>query len=556
MCLKEDCVRYGSTCEREFRKKVLTGFSYYKNYQRRKGELFDTLYVPSSFLKNNRLCLWVGTPQKRDGFREGHDFLLPYFVHEGGFASRRKVRKTLVFSENIETISDSDQNMQRLYRNGLLAHLHLVSGAENANANPGPPHVIKLNLQKASEAVNEMRCRGDADQYLRTWNESNANSVLKWLQSHSFREGQILSTALCEYIAYTIKSAIFKFSREKEEAEKDAKNNLPSQKSATQPPDSTDLWTVIQKWSENAHTELKEELEAARHGRVWASLIWWKLPLRSDEVNMYLTELLERHWLVNTEKELIWICGRLEQAKTAPLSYSDSGSPLFASWKEFPSASGSALKDKTLISTKLPDLSEVRRTLATTTIPPLAAQAQSLIVHAGSKTFFTGALAMLVYVSPPLTSFSTLSEAGAIAALGLAFSSYSLQKKWGAAKSTWLEIVRERGRQNLNDIEKWLGDIVKSPSANQRTDPPMSHMPSNEVLRRQEMAWKALIRAQREFGILRRANEQAFIDNQRGKNLKGTNDPVASDAAAAVVTTPKSDQQMDGSEPTVSYYHI
>ena len=100
-----------------------------------------------------------------------------------------------------------------------------------------------------------------------------------------------------------------------------------------------------------------------------------------------------------------------------------------------------------------------RMALLQTTIPPLQALAQRLVLTTLSTTSLSSALATLLYVSSASTS---VFEAGAVAALGLVLSLRHMQKLWEGARSVWESRLREDGRTTLKSTEEGDSAVIRA----------------------------------------------------------------------------------------------
>ena len=423
-----------------------------------------TLKIPSPFLYNNHLEIYVGLSANADVPGDATGFLTPTFQAGRDEMNKFQVRvhKTLLASDDlnfVRNVSIRTLGYPRAHRTGAIECLFTEAGDEGLDMSIPSDRFLKGSLTKADKALSAMRePSGDPDIFTRAWTSSDFNRVLHWLRFNTSNHGLTPPIVHSEWISRLLGNATSQIRK--------ATKGAITHRDIDEIDDAQQFQTALQTWSENAHGELRDRLEPARLGSMWKSLTWWKLPLRSDDVTMCLTGILERSWLVNAEKELIWLGGRLEQAGLSASRTTSAGlsseSPSAATITNGRPAPGGALSSSAMIPHSIPSLSEARRNLVMTSIAPLAAQAQAFVLNAGSITFFTSALATLVYLSPPLTSLSTLFEAGAIAAFGLAYSSYRLQIQWEAARSTWLTSVQQHGRDTLRNVEEWLGQISKT----------------------------------------------------------------------------------------------
>ncbi|KAF2455486.1 hypothetical protein BDY21DRAFT_324005 [Lineolata rhizophorae] len=223
-------------------------------------------------------------------------------------------------------------------------------------------------------------------------------------------------------------------------------------------------------WAESAHTELRDKLDLAFAGSHWRKLAWWKLFWRADDVAMVCEDVLERRWLVDAEKDVVFIAGRMQEAgffkpeayRVAALAFNVD---IPGVDKPAPNAVMSAPDDadgRPLLPQTRPwplQIPLARSHLSASSIPPLQALAQRLVLETLSTSGLTAALSALMYIS--LAPGVSLLEAGAVGALGLTWSLRRMQRVWEGARERWGEEVREEGRRAIKDAEERVARVVK-----------------------------------------------------------------------------------------------
>lgn len=258
-------------------------------------------------------------------------------------------------------------------------------------------------------------------------------------------------------------------------------------------------------WSEKAHTELRDSLDAAFAGPHWAALSWWKLFWRVDDVSGIASDMMNSRFLQASEDDLIYLAGKIEASGvfTQPPSQSSSsleksgasqvqqsGTHGGASWAYREVATEKTLEQQAIL--ELPNkgkntgdvlpaspttapldgpiavpaikpspwplhIAITRRHLSASTIPRLQALAQSLVAQTIATSFFSSAFAGLIYA----TNLSVgLYEAGAVAALGTVLSMGRMQKRWEGVRKWWMGEVREEGRRALISSEGAMRDVL------------------------------------------------------------------------------------------------
>lgn len=336
-----------------------------------------------------------------------------------------------------------------------------------------------INIATAAEGLDAIRTSvANSTTYERNWFASNLPNLTEWLL-HDLRPTdpikpaqRVLISSLLDDVEATIT---------KEDAQQ-----LALLSSTTTPEQlGAEMITHLEQWAEKSHRELRDSLDETFAGKNWRKLAWWKLFWRVDDVSMITEEVIARRWLVSAEKDAVYLAGRMKQAgypdevrnlpvevPVEPLNAhtSASAAPLinvtstdattFATSTDIPALLDGPKELSTIVSksTPWPDLiSQTRNMLLATSLPPLQALAQRLILTTFSTTSLSAALSALLYVS---VSTVSLFEASSLAALGLTFSLGRMQKLWEGARATWQLEVREEGRQALKRTESVVRTIV------------------------------------------------------------------------------------------------
>ena len=329
------------------------------------------------------------------------------------------------------------------------------------HATQGP---VFLNIGRAKAALVSFRkSLTDATKYGHGWLESGIPSAFDWLakglDSQRLRMKPVVAS-LIELLVERVEASIAAEQQQRE-------YNLASSAVTDSVRHRLDARVGI--WSARGHVELRDQLDIAFQTKNWGRLAWWKLLWHIDDVSNIADDVLQRSWLVNAEKEIIWVVGRIQEAglinttaeqhknfrRTSTLAYPSLGSlpppPSLPSLGKS-SFSNRAEKRPFVPSNPWPQqISIARDILSSSTIPSLQAYSQRLLLQALSTTVISSMLSSLIYVSFPTTS---IFEAGAIAAFGFMFSLRRLQTKWETTKKFWQGEVREEGRKVLNEVEE------------------------------------------------------------------------------------------------------
>ncbi|KAI9889203.1 MAG: hypothetical protein M1814_005719 [Vezdaea aestivalis] len=206
---------------------------------------------------------------------------------------------------------------------------------------------------------------------------------------------------------------------------------------------------AVSQWAESAHRDLRDGLDTAFAEKEWNRLAWWKLWWKVDDVDSTVAEVLQRQWLANAEKELIWTCGQLGNSWEIRYSTTLAQGGL------------DAREDFLPRQTWLHSIEQARNTLISVTAPSLQSHAQSLLLQSFSTISGSIALSALVFVS---WQSGTGLEAGAIATLGLSIALKRLQKEWESARRTWEETIRRQAKQTLKQTEAALRNRIEQTS--------------------------------------------------------------------------------------------
>ena len=446
--------------------------------------LMRTLTIPATTLHTHNLEILIQAIPSIDqaSVRPLHTYLIPGLEVASSAAARysvirHPVHKALIYGEGLRNLATygnivSAQNEEKDMVKGTInrAWTNLQSAYD-------PDTVVPINVECAEAAIRTFReSLTNSVEYEHAWFDSGLPPLSGW-----FFEGTI-SAAFKPTVRRLIASLLSDTENRilAEEAER-----LQQLKSSEIPSSTrSNLSRLLSAWSENAHTELRDQLDLAFDSHAWRKLAWWKLLWRVDDVAMLAAEILNRSWLVSAEKELIWIAGRVVQAGLHEVQ--QSGSPRVESGQKADreplqmhqaaifSASVPEPFVKSLFPTAAvlePELSltanrkpypqtiaQARQVLSVTTTPSLQAVAQGLLAGSLSLTFLTSSISALMYLSISTTS---IYESGTIAALGLVYSLRRLQKRWEEVRASWKQGLREQGRLVLRMLEKHWKDIIE-----------------------------------------------------------------------------------------------
>lgn len=298
-------------------------------------------------------------------------------------------------------------------------------------------------------------------EYETLWFKSNIPAIAEWVKAGVLsNDAGTTKTPVRNLIASVLQNTVAAV----QEAEAAGLSAALASKVATST--ASNLNECLADWAQSAHEELQDQLDVAFASRKWRKLGWWKLFWLVDDVGMLSSEMIAQRFLPETERDIIYLAGRIREAgitEDVPGQLAYPG-PLLA---PPPSEHGSPLQAPTPeLEGKWPThIPFTRNYLLEETVPALQALAQKLVIQSLSTSTLTTSLAVLAYLS----SFSAY-EAGAVAALGLAWSLRRLQTKWETARSYWEGEVREEGRKAVRAAEASVAEVLDKAKSSQGND--------------------------------------------------------------------------------------
>ncbi|MCJ1434274.1 hypothetical protein MMC27_003641 [Xylographa pallens] len=435
--------------------------------------LLRTLSIPSAILERHRIEILIhgfGNRQNEGKVTTGiasQNLLVPTLETPSSASGRiatvtYPVHKALIYGEDIEGIL----GMPSVVYFGNTEELGvLVKGAVNVHwesIGSGDRPITLINLGQSEAAIASFRKTLDNSiDYEHKWLASNVSSISNFIISGtSPTDSNALKPAL--------KSLILSILNDTSTAISNSKSDRLALTASSTVPDSTriPLSQALTRWAEDAHTELRDQLSFAFSGTTWRKLAWWKLLWRVDDVGFIASDILQRSFLANAEKELIWIDGRIQQAGLYPASTVPNGlamrpantvprigtKPPALRLKDVLSASYGEQFQQLKFDKPNRHVQQIGLTRAdlVLSVPTLQALAQKLLLQLLSTTFLTTTLSSLLYISLSTTS---IYEAGAIGILGFVWSARRLQRMWESAREAWVERVREEGRRTLGTVQ-------------------------------------------------------------------------------------------------------
>lgn len=436
--------------------------------------LVKTLFIPSATLHTHNLEILVQASSAADrsyGEAGAANLLVPGLETQSSTSGRLStvtfpVHKTVLYQEGLQDLDSIPKIGMREARMFKVVIDWSWSTLQQQSQNAQPVSPVNLALGEAAIDIFRQSLQRSVD-YEHLWFDAGMPGIMAWISDGTEAQDGGIQPAirgLLQSICNSVKNAI----AQEEEA------SIERQKASTiSVPTKNIIEQGISIWAENAHTELRDRLNSAFHSRSWRRIKWWKLFWRVDDVGYIASDILQKAWLVEAEKEMIWISGRIHQSgllgppKLRPTAVPDPDDEQTLGGHP-PAPSVSDLVEKTLNYEVVEDqvfqhpwlqtISRARSALSRFTVPPLQSLSQSLLLQTVSTNALASSLSVLLYVSVSTTSPY---EAGTIAAVGLVWSLRRLQTRWENARATWEAQIREDGRSVLRNMEEVARETVR-----------------------------------------------------------------------------------------------
>ena len=397
--------------------------------------LVKTLSIPSATLHAHNLEILVqASPAKNQSYGEAGaaNLLVPGLETQSSASGRLStiafpVHKTLIYQEglrdlgSIPRISMHEGDMFKVIIDWSWSTLQQQTG----NAQPVSP----VNLALGEAAIDAFRQSLQRSvEYEHLWFDAGMSGITAWILDGTESQNGSIKPAIHGLLQTICNNANRAIAQEEE-------SSAQRQKATTLSAATKDIVEQgISIWAENAHTELRDRLNSAFHSKGWRRLRWWKLFWRVDDVGYIASDILQKAWLVEAEKEMIWISGRIHQSgllgppRLRPTAVSDpDDEQMLGGHPPAPSLSDLVEnvpkyelgEDQVYQHPWLQNIFRARSALSRFTVPPLQSLSQTLLFQTISTNALASSLSALLYVSVSTTSPY---EAGAIAAIGLVWS--------------------------------------------------------------------------------------------------------------------------------------
>ncbi|KAL9054099.1 MAG: hypothetical protein Q9162_004356 [Coniocarpon cinnabarinum] len=293
-----------------------------------------------------------------------------------------------------------------------------------------PRDLILIDTDRAVESIDLLQTSVEnAPNFAAGWKASGVPKILDWLLAGTQTQRSGMIAAVRTLIDDILDRADRALEADRTRMATRVSTTLFATRTAA-------LEESLTKWAIHGHGELRDSLERVLVSRDWKKLQWWKLFWRIDDVGITLGRVTADNWLKASERSLIWLEGRFAEAGLADQHDTDD----FTATKQDVVPRPFAIE-------------KARQQVLSESLPALEALSQTLVLQSASVTLLSSTFAVLIAISWPAFG---LMQAGAVAALGLTWSLRRMQVKWEDARESWIEELRERGRQSLRHAEEGL----------------------------------------------------------------------------------------------------
>ncbi|KAK0752215.1 hypothetical protein B0T18DRAFT_319999 [Schizothecium vesticola] len=292
--------------------------------------------------------------------------------------------------------------------------------------------MLGVDVSAAQDGLDAFRVSvSNALTYEAAWTKSNIGRINEWLRDNV----QPNETGVTKPpVRHLIQSVLDRSRLALTEAQVEASRKPTPADRVVSPGAAARLTKALTGWSEAAHEELRHIVEDAFAHGPWHRLAWWKLLWRADDVGMVASEVLGKQFLLEAEKGVIFLSGRIDEAATTTHG-------------EAPASASTSVEVHARVVFPR-HIGDARRFL-TERAGDLQTAAQRLVMWTAGQAGVTASLGGLVYLSG-----YGVYEAGSVAALGVVWGLTNLQRGWERARARWEDEVRVRGRQALQLTEQ------------------------------------------------------------------------------------------------------
>jgi hypothetical protein len=235
------------------------------------------------------------------------------------------VHRTVIFGEGFgDSIAIGRATSARPWRESSPRMVKIVLNLSSLCGGIGPyeSYIMAVDVALASSAV--ARLRGsvqNATAYEEGWFSSGMPALLRWLTQGSEITTSGIRPVVADFITSLLDDANLRVTEHQAAKARELAN------AAVGDDEKREIRLLLDAWAEQAHRELRDELDVAFEGKSWRRLKWWKLLWRIDDVASIASAVLHRRWLVEAEKSLIWLAGKINGVGLSPELYAPISRP-------------------------------------------------------------------------------------------------------------------------------------------------------------------------------------------------------------------------------------
>ena len=427
----------------------------------------------------------------------------------------KRIKFVMLGSSNVvaDALSAASQSAT-LAASGSPSHQE-VDKEMNAEAD-----YAQVDIERATEALSLFRkSAANSSIYEQGWHQAHMPQLSDWIRSQCADSTETspgkesLKPAVRTLVSSVLVDAHMSMSK--------AQARLQETEDARLIPHATkeSLNKALDAWTESAYKELRDKLNKAFASHAWQDLSWWKLVWKAEDVGRVALDIITHELLVNAEQEIIYLCGRMEEAgyhfqeseedghkggnshgnganindhggqyntpprndqvpvyqrPSLPPSQSTSDSAQMHNdparvqadardarfsdaMEQKSSLTSGALPPPPLLDGPWPSpIPEARLNLMYGTVNSLHRQAQMLFLK------YVVSIAGSLMLGGLLSGLSSvgLYEAGSVALVGAVYGVRRFQKTWEAERTKWEENVREVGRGAVRETEAMTREIL------------------------------------------------------------------------------------------------
>ena len=371
----------------------------------------------------------------------------------------------------------------------------------------------QVDVGQATEALSLFRkSAANSSIYEQGWHQAHMPQLMDWIRSQC--AGSTDTSLGKESLKPAVRALVTSIVADAHVSIGKAQARLQESKDALLIPSATrqSLNKALDAWADLANKEVRDKLDKAFASKAWQDLSWWKIVWKAEDVGRVALDILTHEWLVTAEQEIIYLCGRMEEAgyhfidsdgdwkkggnnrnngakKSVPLQHnptlkyqppslppyqtvSDSAQMhndsayvqadaedvyLSDDMEQRSSRTSGALAPPPLSDGPWPSpIPEARISLVYNTVSPLHRKAQMLFLKYVAS--ISGSLMLGGLLSG--TSFVGTYEASSVALVGAVWGVWRFQKTWEAERLRWADNVREMGRGAVRETEVMVREIL------------------------------------------------------------------------------------------------